>query len=50
MVESAESLDEVADGLVTLYPDLDPSRLAAVMGQAMLLAELTGRSEIADGR
>ena len=49
MVGRAGSLDEVAEGLLRLYPTLDDRRLAALIGQALALGELTGRAEIADG-
>ncbi len=49
LVASCNSLQDVADGLVKLYPRLDASNLALAMAQALQVAELTGRSEMAHG-
>ena len=49
MVERAQSLDEIAEGLMRLYPRIGTADLAEVIGQALAVAQLTGRAEIADG-
>lgn len=49
LVDEAADLQEVADRLLDLYPDLDGAGLAEALGAAMTLAELQGRAEIADG-
>jgi len=43
------SLQEVADAMLRLYPALATDGLAEVMAQALVVAHLTGRAEIADG-
>ncbi len=48
IVEQADSLDEVAERLIQLYPDLDAQPLSRAMAAALSLAELQGRSEIAN--
>jgi len=48
VVDRAQSLEEIAAELLRLYPSLATGGLAAVMGQALAVANLTGRSEIAD--
>lgn len=45
-VEQAQTLEEIRDGLVDLYPDLDGAAFAEAMGQAMLLSDLAGRDEV----
>ena len=45
-VEQASSLEEIRDGLADLYPSLDPKDFAEAMGQAMLLSDLAGQSEV----
>ncbi|MEW5727732.1 MAG: DUF935 family protein [Pseudomonadota bacterium] len=49
LVASAASLEEVADGLLALYPAMPRDELAALMEDAMVVANLTGRAEIIDG-
>jgi phage gp29-like protein len=49
LVDRATSLQDVADQLVSLLPELEDARLAALMGQAIEVAALAGRSDIADG-
>lgn len=46
LVMEAESLEAIRDGLVELLPDMDIQEYAAVMGEALRLAEVTGRTEI----
>lgn len=45
----ATSLQEGADGVVALLPGLDDSDLARLMGDAMTVASLAGRSDLVDG-
>lgn len=49
VIDNAESLEEISDALVTLYPDMDDTDLAQVLGEAAAVAELTGRDEILNG-
>ncbi|MDI3260083.1 MAG: DUF935 family protein [Sinobacteraceae bacterium] len=46
LVERADSLEEVRDGLLQLYPQLPPARFAQVMEQALIAADLAGRYDI----
>lgn len=46
LVEQAQSLEEIRDGLGRMYPTLDSSRLAELMSEAMASAHLQGRAEI----
>jgi len=46
LVAEASSLDEVADGLLGKYPDIDGTALADLMRQALVAAELAGRNDI----
>lgn len=48
LIETAGSLEDVRDGLLALEPDLPAAGLAELMGKALVLAELAGRSEIAN--
>lgn len=45
VVEKTDSLEEAQAALLGIYPDLDPARLAEIMGQAHVLADLKGRDE-----
>lgn len=45
LLAEAADLDEFREQLVTLYPDLDPSAFAALMGQALAVADAAGRWE-----
>ncbi len=47
LVAGATSLEQVRDGLLGLSPQMPVADLAAVMRQALVIAELSGRSEIA---
>lgn len=49
LVERAASLQEVADGLVALLPEISDARLTELMAQALIVANLQGRSDLADG-
>lgn len=46
LVERADSLEQVRDGLLALYPQLPPERFAQVMEQALVAADLAGRYDI----
>lgn len=48
IVAGASSLEDVASGLLKLYPTLATAGLAEAMSQALAVAQLTGRAEIAD--
>lgn len=45
-VEQATSLEEIRDGLIDLFPEMDDAAFAEAMGQAMLLGDLAGREEV----
>jgi phage gp29-like protein len=49
LVERAASLEEVRDGLVALLPEVSDARLAELMAQALIVANLQGRADLADG-
>lgn len=46
VLDEAESLEEAADKLFDLYPDLPTDDLARVIGEAMATADLAGRHEV----
>lgn len=46
LVERAQSLQEIRDGLQALLPDLSLDDYAAAMGQALACAQLAGRYEV----
>jgi phage gp29-like protein len=48
-VQRAKSFEEIRDGLLDLYPDMDTSDLGAMMQQALTAAELSGRFEVSQG-
>ncbi len=51
LVESADSLEAIRDGLFDLYPDLPAADFGALLQRAMIAAHLAGREEIdADDR
>ncbi len=49
VVANATSFEEISDKLVDLYPTMDDTTLADAMREALVVAELNGRSEIIDG-
>lgn len=49
LVFSAKSMDEIRDGLLDLYGEMDPRDLGALMAQAMTLADVEGRYEVKNG-
>lgn len=48
LVETAGSYQEIATGLLVLYPQLATGGLAEAMQQAMAVANLTGRAELGE--
>jgi phage gp29-like protein len=48
-VEQSTSLEEIRDGLIDLFPQMDDAAFAEAMGQAMLLGDLAGRDEVLQG-
>jgi phage gp29-like protein len=50
LVDGAESLEEISEGLLELYPGMDIEQLGRRMGDALVVAELMGRSDLADGK
>jgi phage gp29-like protein len=49
LIENAESLEAVRDGLFDLYPEMDASDLGALMQKAFTAAKLLGRYEVDNG-
>lgn len=50
MSPDVTSLQDVADRLIDLYPDIESAPLAELMGQALIVAELSGRAELTNAR
>lgn len=48
-VDEAQSLEELRDGLLDAWPEMDSAALAEVMAQALSAAALAGRYEILEG-
>lgn len=48
LVETATTYEEIAAGLLALYPQLTVGGLAEAMQQALAVANLTGRAELGD--
>lgn len=48
LVTGAATMDEIAQGLIGLYPGLSTDELAATIGQALAVADLTGRLDLVD--
>jgi phage gp29-like protein len=46
LVAAAGSLEEIRDGLIGLYPEMDPEAFGTLMQRAMAAAELAGRYEV----
>jgi len=46
LLADVTDLGEFRDRLLALYPDLDPSAFAALMGQALAVADAAGRFEV----
>jgi phage gp29-like protein len=49
LVEKANTLEQVRDGLLDLYPDMDIEDLGVLMQQALTAADLSGRFEVSAG-
>lgn len=49
MVRSATSFEEIRDGLLDLYPEMDALELGELMQQAFTAAELAGRYDVKEG-
>ncbi len=50
LVETAQSLEEVRDGLIDLYPDMNATEMGILMQQALTAAELSGRFEVSENK
>jgi phage gp29-like protein len=50
LVSRAKSLEEIRDGLLAVYSEMDPRDLGALMAQAMTLADIEGRYEVKSGQ
>lgn len=50
LVAQAQNLEEIRDGLLDLYPEMDTAAFAEMLTQAFLAANLAGRAEVRDGR
>jgi len=48
LTEKARTLDDLRDSIIDLYGEMDPTDLGVLIAQAMTLAEMTGRFEVAD--
>ncbi len=48
IVGQAKSLEEIRDGLFSAYSEMEPSDLENLIAQAMFMAELYGRSSVAE--
>ncbi len=49
LLERSAGLVEFRDGLARLFPDLGTEKMAVLMGEALALANLAGRSDLTDG-
>jgi phage gp29-like protein len=49
LTESATSLEDLRDRIITAYGDMDPADLGGIIAQATGLADCAGRSEVQDG-
>ena len=48
LVESAGSLEEIREGVINLYGEMDPAELGAIIARAMAVAEMAGMAEVKD--
>lgn len=48
MVTKAGSLEEIRDGIIEVYADIEPAELQELIAQAIFVAELYGRAAIVD--
>lgn len=49
LLESSDSLEAFRDGLIDLYPEIDPTRLGELIQQALAVADLSGRADAMEG-
>ncbi len=49
LIARATSLEEIRDGIMKLYADMDPEDLGVLIARATALAHLAGRAEVIDG-
>jgi len=45
---SAKSLEDLRDGIIDIFSDMNPADLGNTIARAMMLAEMSGRYEVAD--
>lgn len=50
LVDTAQNMEELRAGIVDLYGQMEPDKMAEIIARAMIIAEMAGRSEVADGR
>lgn len=50
LTEEAKSLDDLRDRIIDLWGKMDPADLGAVVSRGMMLAEMSGRYEVAGGK
>ena len=50
LAEESASLGALESELIALYPHIDRDRLAGLLGEAVMAAELAGRYEVLDGK
>jgi phage gp29-like protein len=48
LVDQAESLEDIRNGLLALAPDMDIDQYAALLSEALTAAGLAGRADILD--
>ena len=48
--EESVSMDALESELIALYPHIDRDRLAGLLGEALMAAELAGRYDVVDGQ
>jgi phage gp29-like protein len=49
IVDSAGSLEELRDGLLDAWPDMDSPEFADVMAEALAAAQMAGRFDLMEG-
>jgi phage gp29-like protein len=49
LVETADSLEQIRDGILDLYEDMPSDQLAKVLQKAIATAELAGRADVSEG-
>jgi len=49
LVEKATTLEELRDSIIDLYGEMEPAELGAIIAQAMMIADASGRYEVANG-